>query len=337
MKTIVGRMTQQVERFAREIVDLPIPDSPTRLGNERKNWTMTALSEELREFGYAATLEDEADALLDMSYFALGRLVEMGLCPGPLFDAVHEANMAKERGELSKRPNSLGHDAIKPEGWKPPDLAPYLSVTREQLDEIVRKPKILVLGYARHGKDTVSEMLRDIYGFKFTSSSEFCAEHIVWPMIQEELLGFNFICYLESEGHIDKVELLSACRRVMKDKYDNYQECFEDRGSFRPFWYEAIAYYNHRDRTTLARGILEKNDVYCGLRSRDEMLACKHADTPLFDHIVWVDASKRVDPEGTASCTVGPHHADYIIDNNGDIDDLRENVARYMEEIGFVS
>jgi hypothetical protein len=32
------------------------------------------------------------------------------------------------------------------------------------------KPKLLVIGHGRHGKDTVCEMLRDHYGYTFESS-----------------------------------------------------------------------------------------------------------------------------------------------------------------------
>lgn len=33
--------------------------------------------------------------------------------------------------------------------------------------------KLLVIGYGRHGKDTVCEILRDQHGYSFTSSSSF--------------------------------------------------------------------------------------------------------------------------------------------------------------------
>ena len=66
---------------------------------------------------------------------------------------------------------------------------------------MTRLPKVLVLGYARHGKDTVCDIIKEEYGFTFRSSSEFCAEHVVHP--------------------------------AMRSEYDTWQECFADRHNHR--------------------------------------------------------------------------------------------------------
>ena len=71
-------MAIEVERFNREIIGLPIPETPQRLSEGRKLHAVSHLLEELKEFKAAETIEDEADALLDLSYVALGRLIEMG-------------------------------------------------------------------------------------------------------------------------------------------------------------------------------------------------------------------------------------------------------------------
>lgn len=92
--------------------------------------------EELREFTEAVIeldgaepseefllLSKMADALVDLEYFILGTAAMMGLPYDQIFDAVHEANMKKERvasSEESKRLNKL--DVKKPEGWSPPDV-----------------------------------------------------------------------------------------------------------------------------------------------------------------------------------------------------------------------
>lgn len=130
---IIDKMLDMVVRFNSEIIGLPIPGHPQRLQVLRKSWACEALYEEFMEFKNATHMEDEADALIDLTYFALGRLVEMGLAPLPLFESVHAANMAKKRGELSKRPGSMGYDAVKPEGWRAPDLRPYLEVNWQQM------------------------------------------------------------------------------------------------------------------------------------------------------------------------------------------------------------
>jgi phosphoribosyl-ATP pyrophosphohydrolase len=121
---VVALMLAKVGLFNQKVTALPIPAVPTMLGADRQEWAMAALKEELVEFEDACEAGDvveAADALVDLVYFALGRLIEMGVPPLAVMDGVQEANMVKRRGELSKRPGSLGCDAVKPEGWTPPD------------------------------------------------------------------------------------------------------------------------------------------------------------------------------------------------------------------------
>lgn len=60
---------------------------------------------------------EQADALVDLVYVALGSAVMLGLPWQELWDDVQRANMAKERG-ISHRGNLV--DCIKPPGWVPP-------------------------------------------------------------------------------------------------------------------------------------------------------------------------------------------------------------------------
>ena len=79
---IAARMLVKVAEFNREVVALPIPETPQVLGEQRRTWANAALQEELKEFNDAADAGDvleAADALIDLVYFALGRLVEMGV------------------------------------------------------------------------------------------------------------------------------------------------------------------------------------------------------------------------------------------------------------------
>jgi len=336
--TLIPDLVAMTERFARDILGMPIPDEPTRLDPERKLWTQGALSEELTEFMDAKTLEDEADALLDLMYFAGGRLIEMGFCPGAAFEEVHAANMAKERGELSKRPHSKGFDAIKPEGWTPPDLAPYCNLRRDDVKTLdfmaqligdhpcptelsvfdtveEEMPNVLVLGYGRHGKDTVSEMLRDNFGFTFTSSSEFCAEQVVLKKVHEIADGDTQL----PPGMV---------------RYETAEECFADRhasDAHRQFWYEAIRDFNRPDLTALGQAIFAENDVYCGLRHKSEFHAVMNAGIP--DVVIWVDRSDHLPPEPKESCSVEPWMADFIIDNNGTIKELEINVLSLFDRL----
>lgn len=138
---IAARMLVKVADFNREVVALPIPQTPQVIGPERQNWANAALQEELTEFNEAIDAGDvleAADALIDLVYFALGRLVEMGVPAIAVMDEVQRANMDKEQGELSKRPGSMGHDAIKPVGWQAPDHAWLLGFSLSDVRELAK-------------------------------------------------------------------------------------------------------------------------------------------------------------------------------------------------------
>lgn len=114
----------RVEAFNREVVCLPIPEQPTTLPPERMAHASEHIMEELNEIqqaNEAGDLAEAADGWADLAYVAMGRLVEMGITPDLILAAVCDANDAKVRGTLSKRPNSAGYDAVKPDGWLPPD------------------------------------------------------------------------------------------------------------------------------------------------------------------------------------------------------------------------
>lgn len=163
------------------------------------------------------------------------------------------------------------------------------------------KPKLLIIGHGRHGKDTVGEMLRDNYGFKFTSSSWFCAEETIWD---------NWGCAV----------------------YNNIDECYADRSNHRTLWAQMISAYNIPDKTKTASTMLSRGfDMYVGMRMRDELEACKA--NGVFDHIVWVDRSQHLPDEPLGSMNLTRDDADHIIDNNGTLDDLARNVERFAADV----
>lgn len=163
-----------------------------------------------------------------------------------------------------------------------------------------RKPKILILGYARHGKDTAAEMLSQDYGLCFTSSSQFCAEAIVRPA-------------LAAQGIV----------------YPDTQACFADRERHRSKWYDAIAQFNASDPARLGRTLFQQFDIYCGLRNAREARALRTAGIP--DLTLWIDASRRgVPPEATSSCTVTPADADVVVDNGARPSDMQRELRAVM-------
>lgn len=156
--------------------------------------------------------------------------------------------------------------------------------------------KLLLIGPARHGKDTVADILRDDWGLKPQSSSLFCAEHVMMP-------------YFESIGK----------------PYASLDECFADRVNHRDVWHDQIVAYN-AEPTRLTREILGSgHDIYVGMRSGREYAASRF----LFDHILWVDGSKRgLPPEPITSMQISydPKYM-VLIENSGSLDDLKANVS----------
>lgn len=160
-----------------------------------------------------------------------------------------------------------------------------------------QKPRLMVMGHGGHGKDTVCEILRDDYGFTFTSSSWAALDVAIWP--------------------------------IMQNYYANKDLCFADRHQWRTLWFELIYRYNHESPARLAEYIFCQSDIYCGIRSIVEFEAAEKAR--LFDYSVWVDAGERLPSEDQSSIQVGPSMADLMIANNGTLDQLRDEVGAVAE------
>lgn len=144
--------------------------------------------------------------------------------------------------------------------------------------------KILIIGHARHGKDTLAELWRDEFGMTFCSSSMKAAEIFIF----DELKG--------------------------KYGYSNFEECFNDRVNHRAEWHDLICEYNKNTPSRLAREIIKDSDCYVGMRSKLEIMSCQVQS--MFDLVVWVDASKRLPLEGSNSLDISSIFADVVLENN---------------------
>jgi NTP pyrophosphatase (non-canonical NTP hydrolase) len=224
---LFARMLEKVEKFNVEIVGFPIPASPQTLGARRQEWAVGALNEELGEFVEANESGDvleAADALVDLIYFALGRLVEMGIPAEAVFNEVQRANMSKERGQLSKRPGSQGYDAIKPEGWLPPDHSWLLQFTRGDLEAaalwsglspIIKKVSLL---RAKKGNDyNTSVQLKDYFPFGHFSYAQ--------------------MVHLKSTRMLSQLEVIKRGKAL---NFDGIQDTLEDLINYATFYAEAI-------------------------------------------------------------------------------------------------
>lgn len=168
------------------------------------------------------------------------------------------------------------------------------------LHKPIEERNIIIIGLGRHGKDTVAEICRDLYKLKFKSSSEMCNELFIYDKLKK------------------------------KYNYKSKQECFNDRHSHRIEWFNLIVEFNKKDKTKLAKEIFKVNNIYVGLRNKEELTAIKLAG--IVDHIVWVDARKRLGiTENIKSMTLLECNADYTIDNNGTVFELKCNVFWWLK------
>ncbi len=151
--------------------------------------------------------------------------------------------------------------------------------------------KILILGTARHGKDSLAELLNEYYGMTFKSSSEMANELFIYDELKSKY-GYNSI-----------------------------EECFEDRMNHREEWYLMICGYNMEDKARLSKDIISKYDCYVGMRDLEEFNASKD----LFDLIIWVDASKRL-PSNEVTNKISIEDAHIVVHNNGTFEEFKEKV-----------
>ena len=165
----------------------------------------------------------------------------------------------------------------------------------------MRPPRLVVIGHAGHGKDTVCELIAELYSLKFISSSMAALDAVIYP--------------------------------ALKDKYGytSKEECFADRINHRTEWHELIKEYNAEDKTRLGRLIFSNADIYCGLRNKDELRALKQA--LLVDFVIWVDGSHRLPDEPISSFNITAGASDFMIDNNDTEDMLLPRVRYVMNRI----
>lgn len=91
------------------------------------------LREELQEFEDALATRDPAkafDALLDLTYVAMGTAHLLGFPWQEGWDEVQRANMAKVRAKPdgSDSVRNSKWDVVKPSGWTPPNIARVLGL-----------------------------------------------------------------------------------------------------------------------------------------------------------------------------------------------------------------
>ena len=151
--------------------------------------------------------------------------------------------------------------------------------------------KIILLGHMRSGKDTTAEILQEMYGITYKSSSQAAAEIFIFDELKE------------------------------KYGYKTFEECFEDRVNHRSEWYDLICEYNKDDKARLFKEITKDGSMYIGMRDNEELQACR----PFIDLVIAVfDPRKPL--EDDSSFNIDIYSADIIIPNSGTIEDLRRKL-----------
>lgn len=162
--------------------------------------------------------------------------------------------------------------------------------------------KIYICGYARHGKDTVADILSNWYGLRHESSS-----HIAMREFLRNTLACQYGLRYASEEH-----------------------CYEDRVNHRALWFNIIKRYGEGDPARLSRLIFRDNDLYVGIRNVEEFYASMMER--LVDLSIWVDASERLGKtEGKDSNNLNPDDCDIVIRNNGTRKELEQKLSRVFE------
>lgn len=153
------------------------------------------------------------------------------------------------------------------------------------IDTPPEKPRLLIVGYGRHGKDYVAECLSIITLLRYGGSTSWAA----LPDMAEHL-------------------------------GQHPQVAWERRLQHRKAWYDHCNRLREKDPLLLVRRVLACADMAVGIRDKVEVRACR--DSGWFHRIIWVDASQRLGPQKDSTVTFGPGDCDEVLDNNGDKEDL---------------
>jgi len=156
------------------------------------------------------------------------------------------------------------------------------------------RKKILIIGHARHGKDTVAQFLKDLYGYEFKSSSQAASEIFLYDRLK------------------------------VKYGYKTPEECFEDRVNHRAEWHDLICDFNKDDHAKLAKAIMSTNDIYVGMRSNREAESC--IEQGVFDLILGVfNPMHPLEPRDSFDIDLW-QKSDLILSNSGTLADLERKI-----------
>ena len=154
----------------------------------------------------------------------------------------------------------------------------------------------LIIGHKEHGKTTAADLLKKNFGLNFSDSSYQAAKIFIFDRLKDRY------------------------------GYKTFNECFIDRRNRRSEWYDLIREYNKDDKSKLAKSILETNDIYVGMRDRDEILEC--LKNGLFDLVIGI-YNPELELESKNSSNIDIFRdSDVVIYNDTTIEDLERKLIR---------
>lgn len=120
-----------VAEFHDTFARTPAPAVPTMQSEFFAERRATWIEEEMDELREATDIASQADAYIDAIYFAFGGLAELGIDPSPLWDIVHDANMAKLQPDGTVSRDPVTGKTLKPLGWVAPEPLLRAEVERQ--------------------------------------------------------------------------------------------------------------------------------------------------------------------------------------------------------------
>ena len=96
------------------------------VNQQQKNLYVSLIEEEFNELRSATSEVEELDALIDILVVTIGAIHSMGADAQGAWDEVMRTNLAKidpQTGLVRRREDGK---ILKPPGWQPPNLAPYV-------------------------------------------------------------------------------------------------------------------------------------------------------------------------------------------------------------------
>ncbi len=100
--------------------------SVDKYNESQYNMYKSLIDEEFKELQQAYDMEAELDALVDILVVTIGAIHSAGFDGEGAWNEVMRTNFAKidpETGKVRKREDGK---VLKPDGWKPPNLIPYI-------------------------------------------------------------------------------------------------------------------------------------------------------------------------------------------------------------------